>query len=165
MTNEQKLDALYKAVNSAWDDAFDGWDWEESEEKPGVFILGEPSNENGFTFFLAGCEDTYGGWIWVEYMPEEDFVSIIIKDRPIQPKFKEDIKNLFEKYSPFDMRVVYEDNSTPLIMRDDKVAPADLLKFFKDFRKAYDEYYPLFYMVSVSAKKWYDGFNIVGSDC
>ena len=63
------------------------------------------------------------------------------------------------------MRVVYEDDATPIIMRDEKVEPADLLKFFNDFRKAYDEYYPLFYMVSVSAKKWYDGFNVAGSDC
>ena len=55
MTNEQKLDALYKAVNCAWDDAFNGWEWEASD-KPGVFILGEPSNENGFTFFLAGSD-------------------------------------------------------------------------------------------------------------
>ena len=50
-------------------------------------------------------------------------------------------------------------------MREDKIEPADLLKFFNDFRKAYDAYYPLFYMVSVSAKKWYDRFNIAGSDC
>ena len=74
MTNEQKLDALYQAVNRAWDDAFDGWEWEASD-KSGVFILGEPSNENGFTFFLSGCEDVYGGWIWIEYEPEKDAVS------------------------------------------------------------------------------------------
>ena len=165
MTNDQKLNALYEAVNSAWNDAFDGWDWEESEENSGVFILGEPSNENGVAFFLAGCEDVYGGWIWIEYMPEEDFVSIYIKDRPVQPKFKEDLKNLFEKHSPFGMQLVYEDESTPIIMRDEKVAPKDLLKFFKEFREAYKENYPLFYMVSVSAKEWYDGFCVEGSEC
>ena len=164
MTSEQKLDALHQAVNYAWDDAFDGWEWEESD-KPGVFILGEPSDKHGFTFFLAGCEDAYGGWIWVEYNPESDMVGVYIKDRPIQPKFKEDIQTLFEKHAPFSMRVVFEENAVPVIMREEQVDPADFLNFFQDFRKAYDEYYPLFYMVSVSAKEWYDGFSIAGSDC
>lgn len=165
MANEKKLDALYEAVNSAWDDAFEGWEWDESEDKPGMFILGEPSRENGFTFFLEGCEDIYGGWIWIEYDPEKDLVGVYIKNRPIQEKLKEGIDDLFKKYSPFDMCVVYEDSSTPIIMREEKVEPADFVKFFDDFRKAYDEYYPLFYMVTVSAKRWYDGFRITGADC
>ena len=165
MTSEQKMDALYRVVNSAWDDAFDGWDWDEIEEKPGVFIIGEPTNENGFTFFLAGCRDTYGGWIWVEYEPEKDIVGIYIKDRPIQAKFKDDLKYLFEKHSPFNMKVSFERQTTPVVSRKEKVEPKDFLKFFKEFRKAYNEYYPLFYMVSVSAKGWYDGFCIEGSDC
>ena len=28
-----------------------------------------------------------------------------------------------------------------------------------------NENYPLFYMFTVSAKEWYDGFAIKGSDC
>ena len=165
MTNEQKLDALYKAVNSAWDDAFDGWEWDESEDKPGVYILGEPSNENGFAFFLAGCEDTYGGWIWIEYVPERDIVGLYIKDRPIQAKFKDDLKSLFEKHAPFEMKLAFERQTTPVLSRKEKVETKDLLKFFREFRKAYKEYYPVFYMVTVSAKEWYDGFSIEGSGC
>ena len=164
MTNEQKLETLYKAVNTAWDDAFDGWEWEESD-KLGLFILGEPSNENGFTFFLAGCEDTYGGWIWIEYEPEKNIVGLYIKDRPIQTKFKDDLKALFAKHAPFDMKLTFERQTTPILSRKEKVETKDLLKFFREFRKAYKEYYPLVYMVSVSAKEWYDGFNIAGSDC
>ena len=152
MTTEQKMDALYKAVNSAWDDAFDGWEWDESKDKPGVFVLGEPSNENGFTFFLAGCRDTYGGWIWIEYEREKDVVGVYIKDRPIQAKFKEDLQSLFEKHAPFGMKLSFEQGATPIISRKEKVEVKDLPKFFKDFREAYNEYYPLFYMVSVSAK-------------
>ena len=165
MTNDQKLDALYKAVNNAWDDAFDGWEWDESENKPGVFVFGEPSNKNGFTFYLAGCEDTYGGWIWIEYDPAKDIVGIFIKDRPIQVKFKDDLKALFEKYSPFNMQVSFERRTTPVIWRKEKVEPKDFLKYFREFRKAYNENYPLFYMFTVSAKEWYDGFAIEGADC
>ena len=164
MTTEQKMEALYKAVNSVWDNAFSGWPWEESD-KTGVFILGEPDRENGFAFFLEGCEDRYGGWIWIEYAPEKDVVGVYIKNRPIQEKLKDGIDNLFKKYSPFDMRVVYVDGSTPIIMREEKVEPVDFVKFFNDFRKAYDEYYPLFYAVTVSAQSWYDGFCITGADC
>ena len=75
------------------------------------------------------------------------------------------IVNLFEKYSPFNMKISFEGESTPIISRIDKVEPQDFVKFFRDFRAAYDEYYPLFYMVTVSAVKWYDGFYIAGADC
>ena len=47
----------------------------------------------------------------------------------------------------------------------EKLEPKDFLQFFKDFRKAYDEFCPLFYMFTVSAKAWYDGFAIEGADC
>ena len=114
---------------------------------------------------MAGCRDLYGGIIWVEYNPEDDIVGIYIKDRPIQPKFKEDVVHLFEKYAPFNMKVSFEGESTPIIFRKEKVEPQDFIKFFQDFRAAYDEYYPLFYMVTVSAIKWYDGFYIEGADC
>ncbi len=166
MTIKEKKDALYNAANKAWDGAFEGWEeLEESEDDPKVFILGEKSNENGFAFFLAGCRDIYGGWIWVEYEPEKDLVGIYIKDRPIQAKFKEDLKVLFEKHSPFGMKVSYEKQSTPVLWRKEKVEPKDFVGFFREFRKAYNAYYPLFYMFSVSAKEWYDGFCIEGSDC
>lgn len=92
MTVEEKNEALYNAVNSAWNDSFDGWEeLDKSEDNPNVFILGEKYPENGFIFYLAGCRDLYGGWIWVEYEPEKDLVGVYIKDRPIQPKFKEDL--------------------------------------------------------------------------
>ena len=166
MTIEQKKEALYKAMNTAWDGAFEGWeDFGESEQDPNVGIMGVRTNDEGFAFFLAGCRDTYGGWIWVEYDPTKDIVGIFIKNRPIQAKFKEDIKALFEKYSPFGMKVSYESVTTPVISRKEKVEPKDFVNFFRDFRTAYDEYYPLFYMVSVSAIKWYDGFYIAGADC
>lgn len=166
MTINEKNEALYNAVNSAWNNSFDGWEeLEKSKENPDVFILGIKNQGEGFIFYLAGCRDTYGGWIWIEYEPEEDMVGVYIKDRPIQPKFKEDLKNLFEKHSPFNMKVSYEDESTPLISRKEKVEPKDFLKYFREFKKAYDEYYPLFYMFSVSAIRWYDGFYISGCDC
>ena len=162
---EKKKEDLYDAVNKAWDNVFDGWEWIESESNPNMFILGENDPENGFAFFLAGCEDSYGGIIWIEYEPEKDMVGVYIRERSIQAKFTEDLKNLFEKYSPFDMKVSFKWKTVPIISRKEKVEPKDLLNFFKDFRKAYNEYYPLFYMFSVSAKEWYDGFSILGSDC
>ena len=140
-------------------------EWGESENNSKMFVFGEKTNENGFAFFLAGCEDTYGGWIWIEYEPEKDMVGVYIKDRPIQAKFKEDLKSLFEKYAPFNMKVSFERSTTPILSRKEKVETKDLLKFFKEFKKAYNEYYPLFYMFTVSAKEWYEGFNIYGSDC
>ena len=162
MTVEQKLEALYNAVNKAWKNAFDGWEWFETKNK---YILGENTLSNGFAFFLAGCRDTYGGWIWIEYTPKKDLVEIYIKDRPIKPHLQEDLKNLFEKYSPFNMTVTYNGQSAPIISRKETVLPENFLTFFKEFRNAYDEHYPLFYMFSVSAKKWYDGFCIDSSDC
>ena len=165
MTIEQKKEALINAVSEAWDNPFYDWDLEASEGNPDVYVLGEKEYGKGFIFFMDGCRDIYGGVIWVEYEPEKDFVGIYIKDRPIQQKFKEDIIHLFEKHAPFNMKVSFENESTPIISRKEKVQPQDLVKFFKDFRVAYDEYYPLFYMVTVSAIKWYDGFHIDGADC
>ena len=165
MTIEEKNEALYNAVNSAWNDAFFEWDPLELEGEPNVFIMGEKNPEKGFIFYLAGCRDTYGGYIWVEYEPEKDMVGIYIKDRPIQSKFKEDLKTLFEKHSPFNMKVSYECESIPIISRKEKVEPKDFLQFFREFKKAYDEYYPLFYMFTVSAQQWYDGFYIDFCHC
>ena len=164
-TNELKLEALRKAVNSAWGNAFDGWEWDESEDKPGLFVLGDPTQDHGYTFFLAGFEDGYGGWvysgwIWIEYEPKKDIVGVYIKNGPIQAKFKDDLKAVFEKHAPFGMQLSFERQTTPIISRKEKVESKDLLQFFKDFRKAYNEYYPVFYMVTVSTKQWYDGFHI-----
>ena len=163
MTIEQKKEALYKALNAAWDGAFEGW--EDFEESGKISILGVRTNDEGFTFYLAGCRDSYGGWIWIEYEAEKDIVGVYIKDRPIQAKFKDDLKSLFEKHSPFGMKVSYERKTTPVISRKEKVEPKDFVKFFREFRKAYNENYPLFYMFTVSAKEWYDGFSIEGADC
>ena len=165
MTIKDKFDALYNAANKAWDGAFDGWEWDESNVESKRYVLGEKTNTNGFAFFTAGCRDIYGGLIWVEYDAKEDTLGIFVKDRPIQEKFMDDLKTLFEKYAPFNMQVKYERKSTPVLWRKEKVEPKYFLQFFKEFRKAYDEFYPLFYMFSVSAKGWYDGFYIEGSDC
>ena len=164
-TSELKLEALRKAVSSAWGNAFDGWEWDESEDKPGLFVLGDPTQDHGYTFFLAGFEDGYGGWvysgwIWIEYEPKKDIVGVYIKNGPIQAKFKDDLKAVFEKHAPFGMQLSFERQTTPIISRKEKVESKDLLQFFKDFRKAYNEYYPVFYMVTVSTKQWYDGFHI-----
>lgn len=165
MTVEQKKEALINAVGITLDEGFMEWGLEASQDNSEVFIMGEKNPQNGFMFFMAGCRDTYGGWFWIEYEPKTDFVAIYIKDRPIQEKFKYDLKNLFEKHSPFNMTITYDENSAPIIFRKEKVLPEDFESFFRGFREAYDEYYPLFYMVSVSAKAWYDGFYIAGSDC
>jgi hypothetical protein len=63
------------------------------------------------------------------------------------------------------MAVTYNEQFTPVISRKENVLPTDFFRFFKEFRKAYDEYYPLFYMFAVAAENWYDGFYIEGSDC
>lgn len=165
MTVEEKFDALYNAANKAWDGAFGGWEWYEDNVETKKYVLGEKDKSNGFAFFLAGCRDTYGGLFWVEYDAKKDTVGVFVKNRPIHGKFKDEMKTLFEKYAPFNMQVKYERNSTPVLWRVEKVEPKDFLQFFKDFRKAYDECYPLFYMFTVSAKAWYDGFCIDSTDC
>ena len=162
--NKQKMDVLYQAVNSEWENAFCGWEWDESD-KPGLFILGDPTRDHGYTFFLAGFEDGYGGWvysgwIWIEYEPEKDVVGIYIKNEPIKEKFKDDLMVAFDKHAPFGMKLSFENQTTPIISRKEKVEVQDLQQFFKDFRQAYNEYYPLFYMVTVSTKQWYDGFHV-----
>ena len=92
-------------------------------------------------------------------------VGIYVKDRPIQAKFKEDLKSLFEKYSPFNRKVSYKNSTIPVLFRKEKVETKDLLKFFNEFKKAYKENYPLFYMFTVYAKELYEGFSVEGEDC
>ena len=164
MTIEKKLESLYAAVNKSWNDAFDGWEWLEIEGKSNRFLLGENDPQNGFAFLIGANEEMYNGMIWIEYAPEKDMVELYILGRPIQTKFKEDFKSLFEKYSPFDMKVSYK-NTTPVFSRKEKVEPSGLLAFFDEFKKAYKEYYPLFYMFTAGEKERYEGFCINGEDC
>jgi hypothetical protein len=165
MTIEQKLDSLYNAVNKAWDDAFEGWEWDEPQNKSSPYVLGEKHPENGYAFFLGVNEYHWGGCIWIEYEPEKNIVGIYIKDRPIKDYLIDDLKNLFEKYSPFDMKVSFTRKTTPIISKKEKVEPENFLNFFKEFRTAYKEYYPLFYMFTFSAKELYDGYCVVSGDC
>ena len=164
--NEQKLDALRQAVDAVWDGDISGWELEEDWDKPGLYAIGEKNNENGdLMLFLGSNDKTHSGWIWIEYEPEKDLVGIYIKDRPIQAKFKEDIKALFEKHAPFGMKLSFERETTPLISKKETVEVEDLPKFFEEFRKAYNEYYPLFYMFTVSAQEWNEGFFVLSSYC
>lgn len=163
MTTEKKLETLWNAANKAWDDAFGGWEWDELTPKH--FLMGENEEENGFAFFLGVSDNADSGMLWIEYEPEADRVKVVIKNRPIHAKYKEDLKALFEKYAPFDMKVSYVKSTTPVLSRTEKVKPKEMLRFFKAFRKAYQEHYPLFYMFTVSAKEWNDGFYITSSDC
>ena len=94
MTNEQKKEALRKALVETWDRMFKDFEWEELEDNPNSFMWGNKVGELGsypsyeYTFYLAGCVDLYGNTIDVEYNPEEDIISIYIKDRPIQANLK-----------------------------------------------------------------------------
>lgn len=169
MTINEKKEALRDALSEVWENSVFNYEWikwEASEESANAFVLsGKVSERERYTFYLAGCEDAWGGMIYVDYAPEEDLVGIYIKDRPIQAKFKDDLLNLFKKHSPFNMKLSFDDEMTPLLSRKEKVAPKDFQNFLGEFRKAYDEYYPLFYMISVSAVKWYDGFQIRSTHC
>ncbi len=165
MTVEQKLEALYEAVNEAWDNAFEGWEWSEPFVEWEPYVLGEKYPENGFAFFLGGCEAFFNGLIWIEYKPEEDIVGICVEGRPIKDYLIEDLKNLFEKHSPFNMTVSYHSKTIPVISRKEKVEPENFLKFFKEFKDAYEEYYPLFMMFTVSERDFYDGTCVTSGDC
>ena len=120
MTVEQKLEALYEAVNEAWDNAFEGWEWSDPFVEWEPYVLGEKCPENGFAFFLGGCEAFFNGLIWIEYKPEEDIVEICVEGRPIKDYLIEDLKNLFEKHSPFNMTVSYNSKTIPVISRKEK---------------------------------------------
>ena len=166
MTIEQKKEALRNALIETLSSLFGVIEWEESKDEPNLFMLDRKETERAErTLYLAGCHDTYGGVISVKYEPEDDIVGIYIKDRPIQAKFKDDLLNLFDKYSPFGMKLSFDEKLTPILSREEKVEPKDFLSFLEEFRKAYDEYYPLFYMITVSAIEWYDGFRIASTYC
>ena len=72
---------------------------------------------------------------------------------------------LVEKYAPFKMQLSFDKDLSPLLSRTEKVEPQNFSKFFEEFKKEYNENYPLFYMISVSAKEWYDGFSIRETYC
>jgi hypothetical protein len=164
MTNEEKVELLFTAANKSWNNAFEGWECSEIKGKSKRFLLGENKPQYGFAFFIGANEDMYNGIIWIEYAPEKDMVELYIKGRPIQEKFKEDFKALFEKYSPFGMTVSYSRNN-PVFAKKAKVEPADIPAFFNDFKNAYKDYYPLFYMFTGGEKELYEGFYIMGEDC
>ncbi len=166
MTIEEKKEALRNALSEVLCSSFELIQWEESKDKPNVFVLDrKESTRQECTCYLAGCHDVFGGIISIEYNPKQDTVKFLIKDRPIQAKFKDDLLNLFDKHSPFGMKLSFDDKLTPILSREEKVEPQDFQVFLNEFRKAYDEYYPLFYMITVSATEWYDGFNVRTTHC
>lgn len=166
MTIEEKKEALRNALSEALCSTFELIQWEESKDKPNVFVLDRKESARvERTCYLAGCHDVFGGTISIEYNPKQDTVRFLIKDRPIQAKFKDDLLNLFDKHSPFGMQLSFDDKLTPILSREEKVEPQDFQVFLNEFRKAYDEYYPLFYMITVSATEWYDGFHVRTTLC
>jgi len=162
MTNEEKLNALLDSTNIAWDYAFDGWDW--FEMSPNRFLLGENDEEKEFAFFVGVNEEVNNGLFWIEYEPETDQVEVYIKPNSVVDEFKDDFKALFEKYSPFNMKVSFDKDSTPLFSRKEKVKPENFDSFFTEFKNEYQKNYPLFYMFTVSEKQWNDRFYIDGMD-
>lgn len=166
MTIEQKKEALHDALSETLCSVFNVIEWEESIDDPNLFILDRKESVRAErTMYLAGCRDAWGGTISFKYNPVDDIVGIYIKDRPIQAKFKDDLLSLFDKYSPFDMKLSFDKKMTPILSKEEKVEPKDFRNFLNEFRKAYDEYYPLFYMITVSAIEWYDGFDIGSTYC
>lgn len=160
MTNENKKRALLKALGETWDKMLSGWKWKPSRENPNLFVLDGNEGPYIFTPYLAGCIDAWDSELKIEYTPEDDLIGICLKYRPIKAKFKEDLASIFEKYSPFQMALTFDDKLTPIISRKAKVSPDDFQTFLDEFRRVYDENYPLFYMMTVSAIEWYDGFNV-----
>lgn len=164
MTTEHKKEALLKALGETWAKMLSDWKWKTSTGNPNSFVLDGNEGPYVFTPYLAGCCDAWDSELCVEYTPEEDIVGIYLKYRPIKAKFKDDLAEIFEKHSPFQMSLSFDDNLTPVISRRAKVAPKDFKTFLGEFRKVYDENYPLFYMVTVSAIEWYDGFRVECSE-
>lgn len=160
LTRTEKSKELRKAAVEGLSCVYTEFVWKISKEVPNTFVLsGEIGGGVVRKAYLAGCHDVGGGEIYIDYNPDEDIVGINIKDRPIQEKFKEDLMMLIDKHSPFGMQLSFDDELAPILTRRERVEPRDFAKFFEDFRKAYEENYPLFYMISVSAKEWYDGFS------
>jgi len=159
MTVEQKKEALLKALGEVWDRMFYDWKWEESKDNSKVFELSGKDGPYDFVPYLAGCRDAWSSRVCIEYRPEEDIVGLYIKERPIKAEFKDELLRLFDKYSPFGMKLSFDNKLAPIMSREEKVEVKDFPAFLGEFRKAYDEYYPVFYMVTVCAIEWYDGFG------
>lgn len=158
---------LHNAINIGWNGTgyfFGGAKRIEGTER---ITIGEdqsrcdnPGASGTYIYFLAGNRDYWGGWIWIEYDPLNDTVGIYIKDRQVLPQYRDDVKQLFDKHSPFNLKLEFDENNVPLMSRVEKVAIENLASFFADFKKAYDEHSALFYMVSIIAKDCYDGFAV-----
>lgn len=164
MTIEQKKQALSNALAETWDRMFRSFEWKASKEKPNSFTWKNKIGPYEYTFYLVGCTDLYGNTIDIEYNPEEDVITIYVKDRPIQARFKDDIVAIFEKYSPFNMELSFDDDLVPTLSRKEKVYPSDFSTFLGEFCKAYEEFNFLFYMITICATEWYDGFEIRASE-
>ena len=158
MTIEQKKEALLNALGESWDKMFRDFKWKASENNANLFELsGELGPYNPIPY-LAGCVDANSSKICVEYNPKEDRIGIYLKYRPIDSKFQGDLENIFNKYTPFDMKLSFEENLTPTISREERVEPTEFAAFLDNFRKAYNEYFAIFYMVTVCETELYDGF-------
>lgn len=158
MTIEQKKEALLNALGESWDKMFCNFKWKASENNANLFELsGELGPYNPIPY-LAGCIDANSSLICVEYNPKEDHIGIYLKYRPIESKFKNDLVNIFDKHSPFDMKLSFDETLTPTISKEEIVKPTEFAEFLNNFRKAYNEYFPVFYMVTVCETEWYDGF-------
>ena len=70
-----------------------------------------------------------------------------MKYRPVKAKFKDDIVAIFEKYSPFNMELSFDDRLIPTLTRREIVFPDDFSAFLGEFCKAYEEYNFLFYLI------------------
>ena len=165
MTIEQKKEALRNAASKGLSSVYDLYEWKKVKDSESLFVLSGDCGSEARKVYLAGCKEAWGGEIYIDYNPEEDLVGIYIKDRPVQEKFKEDLLMLVEKHSPFKMQLSFDEELAPVLSRKEKVEPQNFAEFFEEFRKDYEENFPLYYMISVSAKKWYDGFNIGCSYC
>ena len=165
LTNREKMKALKTSASENVCIVYDYYVWKRTETDSNTFLLSGDLGSEVRKSHLAGCHDVWGGEIFIDYNPEEDLVGIYVKDRPIQEKFKDDLLALVDKHAPFKMQLSFDSDLTPLLSRKEKVEPQDFAEFFKEFCAAYEENYPLFYMITVSAKKWYDGFATRSSDC
>ena len=165
MNSEQKKEALRNAASEELSSVYDLYKWKKVKGSENLFVLSGECGSEVRKAYLAGCEDAWGGEIYIDYNPTKDIVGIYIKDRPIQEKFKDDLIMLVEKHAPFKMQLSFDKDLSPLLSRTEKVEPQNFSEFFGEFRKEYDENFPLFYMISVSAKEWYDGFSVRETYC
>ena len=135
MTIEQKKEALRNAASKELSSVYDLYKWKKVTGSENLFVLSGECGSEVRKAYLAGCEDAWGGEIFIDYNPEEDIVGIYIKDRPIQEKFKDDLMVLVEKYAPFKMQLSFDKDLSPLLSRTEKVEPQNFSRFFEEFKK------------------------------